>query len=97
MLKYGVGVENDDLIKTCNSGPEAINIIKEDLMRHNYIYSSFKLILMDQNMPEMDGNQAAILIREYLYSFKIDQPIISSVTGHSEQIFIDKAIYSGIN
>jgi len=85
------------MIKTATSGQEAINIIKEDLMLHNYTYSSYQLILMDQNMPELDGNETSKIIREYLYSFNINQPIIAAVTGHAEQSYIDKAIHSGIN
>ena len=35
-------------------------------------------------MPIMDGNEASQKIREYLYSKKIDQPIICGITGHVE-------------
>jgi CheY-like chemotaxis protein len=45
----------------------------------------------------MDGNQTCEMIREYLFSLNIDQPIISCVTGHCEQLYVDKAIFSGMN
>ena len=52
---------------------------------------------MDLNMPDMDGMETTKNIRELLYSEGVDQPIISAVTGHQEQIYIDKAIKSGMN
>ena len=45
---------------------------------------TYNLILMDLNMPDMDGNESMKRIREYCYSKGIDQPIISAVTGHTE-------------
>ena len=52
---------------------------------------------MDCNMPGMDGYETTTKIREFLYSKNVIQPIISAVTGHMEQIYIDKAINSGMN
>ena len=46
--------------------------------------SKFSLILMDCNMPGMDGFETTKNIREYLYSEDQMQPIISAVTGHVE-------------
>ena len=46
--------------------------------------SSFKLILMDCNMPFMDGYDCADAIRKLLYEKSIEQPIIVAVTGHTE-------------
>ena len=46
--------------------------------------SKFSLILMDCNMPGMDGFETTKNIREYLYSEDQLQPIISAVTGHVE-------------
>ena len=45
---------------------------------------SFDLILMDCNMPVMDGYDACHNIRQFLYSRNIPQPLIIAVTGHSE-------------
>jgi CheY-like chemotaxis protein len=53
---------------------------------------SYNLILMDGNMPFMDGYQSTIKIRQYLYDMEIDQPLIVAVTGHTEQQYIQKAI-----
>ena len=46
--------------------------------------SKYNLILMDCNMPEMDGNETTTFIRQMLYDNRIKQPIISACTGHSE-------------
>ena len=52
---------------------------------------------MDCSMPEMDGNETTEMIRAYLYEQSIEQPIVSAVTGHQEQIHINHAINSGMN
>jgi CheY-like chemotaxis protein len=52
---------------------------------------------MDCNMPGMDGFETTLKIREYLLSKRALQPIISAVTGHMEQLYIDQAILSGMN
>lgn len=48
-------------------------------------------------MPDMDGNTTMMKIREYLYINNVKQPIISAVTGHLEQSYVDFAIKSGMN
>ena len=59
--------------------------------------SDFALIFMDCNMPFMDGYETSSRIRQMLYREGIQQPIISALTGHTEQQFINKAIDSGMN
>ncbi len=48
-------------------------------------------------MPFLDGYEASARIRQYLIYKDIDQPIISAITGHTEQIYVKKAIDYGIN
>lgn len=52
---------------------------------------------MDCNMPEMDGYETTEKIRKYIYENSSVQPIISAVTGHTEQTYVDRAILSGMN
>ena len=51
--------------------------------------TKYSLIFMDCNMPGMDGFETTTNIREYLYKSGAEQPIISAVTGHMEQMYID--------
>ena len=48
-------------------------------------------------MPIMDGNEASLKIRNYLYSKDIAQPIISGLTGHAEPSYVRRSIESGMN
>jgi CheY-like chemotaxis protein len=46
---------------------------------------------MDCNMPILDGYEATGLIRTYLHSEGLPQPIIIAVTGHCEDSYVKKA------
>ena len=48
-------------------------------------------------MPYMDGYTATQEIREYLYTKNLKQPIITAVTGHIEQSYVNRALKSGMN
>ena len=72
-------------------------MVKDDFEEGDKIESTYNLILMDLNMPEMDGNTSMVNIREYLMSKKAKQPIISAVTGHLETSYVDQAIIMGMN
>jgi CheY-like chemotaxis protein len=88
-----VGINCKELVDRANNGQHALDLIKKDIQNnHDGIGSSYKLILMDCNMPMMDGCQATNLIREHLYSCNIAQPIITAVTGHSEQSYVQKCL-----
>lgn len=52
---------------------------------------------MDCNMPFMDGYDASVAIREFLYSLDIDQPIIVALTGHTEPPYVKRARNAGMN
>ena len=48
-------------------------------------------------MPFMDGYESTERIRNFLFEQRLRQPIISAVTGHTEQPYIEKSIKSGMN
>ena len=97
ILEYKLKVNVEKTCVRATSGAEAIDIITQDVKKNHYTRSSFSLILMDYEMPEMNGPECAHLIREFLYFENITQPIIAAVTGHSDQKFVDNAIKSGMN
>ena len=48
-------------------------------------------------MPFLDGYETTSRIRQLLHDNNFSQPIISAVTGHCEQEYVNKAILSGMN
>ena len=55
ILKYRLNLDIKTTCVRANSGQQAFDIIKEDAEQNNYARSSFKLILMDYEMPEING------------------------------------------
>ena len=97
ILRYKLKIDVDKVCVKATSGQQALDIIKEDMAKHKYTKSSFKLILMDYEMPGMNGPETTNHIRESLFVEQIDQPIIVAVTGHSDEKFIKDSIDSGMN
>lgn len=77
------------------NGLEAIRKIIYNVEKNGT--NCYDFILMDCNMPVMDGYNATQQIRDYLYTKDLPQPIITAVTGHVEESYIRKAYLNGMN
>jgi len=75
----------------------ALNEIIANIDSNNGNHCNYELILMDCQMPMMDGYEATQMIREYVHSKGLPQPIIIAVTGHCEDSYVKRAIASGMN
>ena len=84
-VTIGLLAETKASIEVANNGLEAISILRKD--------SAFDVVLMDIQMPVMDGLTAAKHIREEL---KLTLPIIAT-TAHAMQQDIDKSLAAGMD
>ena len=91
------GIDTSKMCATALNGQEAIAKVKESVALHQGRECGFDLLLMDCNMPFIDGYEATTQIREYLLQRRIDQPVITAVTGHTESMYVDRAIEAGMN
>ena len=89
ILHYCIGLNTQLYCKAALSGHQALQMVKDDFENNTENETTFNLILMDLNMPGMDGNTTMINIREFLLNQNAKQPIISAVTGHLEMSYVD--------
>jgi len=71
--------------------------VKANIEANKGLKCDYEMIFMDCSMPIMDGYKATNKIRETIEAAGLLQPIISAVTGHSEESMINLAIQSGMN
>jgi len=72
------------------NGKEALELYKEKS-------ESYLLVLMDCEMPIMDGWESTRLIREFEKSNNKDEVEIWAMTGHSQKEYVDKCYSAGMN
>jgi CheY-like chemotaxis protein len=72
ILKYSLRLDPSVEVHKALNGHEALDLVIKDVKQNQYCSCSYSLILMDCNMPFMDGYQSTIKIRQYLYEMNID-------------------------
>jgi len=97
ILNTSLKLNTAELCSLAYNGREAVKKVVESVQAFRGERCGYDLILMDCNMPFMDGYEATSEIREYLYARGIHQPIIAAVTGHTEPEYIARAVSSGMN
>ena len=94
-----LGFQNQkELTEFAFNGEQAVRIIKQAIDAGDYY--KYSLILMDCNMPFMDGYEATKRIRKMFLSMDVprkQQPKIVAITGHVENEYIQRAINSGMD
>ena len=88
ILQFTTSLDPKKTCQRANNGQDALNHVMNNVESNNHSLCSFELILMDCNMPIMDGYDSTLAIREYLYKQKLAQPIIVAVTGHTEESYV---------
>ena len=76
------GFDFEQRVDFSMTGLQALTKVKDSFLKG----VTYKLILMDFNMPEMDGLESTLQIRNFFQQQQVsakDQPFICGVTGHA--------------
>jgi len=90
-------LDTKSLCSIAKNGQEAVDQVIKSTEHFAGRKCGYALIFMDCNMPVLDGYEATTRIRSYIHKKQVKQPIISAVTGHTEKMYVKKAIDSGMN
>lgn len=98
ILKYSLKLQDaQNICDFALDGLQAYELVVKNVKENDYKFTQYDMILMDCNMPVLDGYDSADKIRSFLMSLNLAQPVIFAVTGHTEQNYVKKAINSGMN
>ena len=79
------------------NGQDALDLVKANFESNHFEKIDYHLILMDSNMPIMDGFDSTLQIRNFFKDKDLLQPIIIGVTGHTEDSYVKRAYEVGMN
>ena len=85
-------------VKQCYNGEQAVEAVRAAVEEFDPF--RYTLILMDCNMPFLDGYEATKRIRRLWEGIGVkreNQPRIIAVTGHVEEEYVMKAMDSGMD
>ena len=97
LMIFSLKVNFEKVCLTAMSGREAVQEIQKDLDAHDGKDCSIKLILMDCQMPLMDGYEATIAIKTLFRERRLPVPHVVAVTGHVSEPYVRKAKASGMD
>ena len=97
ILSTAFNIDTSQACSTAFNGNQALKKVQESVEFFQGKQCGYEVILMDCNMPFMDGYEATVCIREYLLNLGLDQPIIAAVTGHTEQQYVQRCFDCGMN
>ena len=66
ILRYHIKLDVEKFCEEAVNGQEALNAVQNSVIKSNYKSCQYELILMDCNMPKMDGYVATDLIRKFI-------------------------------
>ena len=71
-MGFIIKIDVDKVCETAIGGEKGFNTIIHDLEQNGGQFCGYNLILMDCNMPFMDGYQCSEMIRTYLFNKRVD-------------------------
>ena len=86
-------------LKICDfalHGQIAVDLVKQNVEMNLYAKCDYELILMDCEMPFMDGYEASRQINSFLQSHNLRLPHIIAITGHTDQLHQDLCLKAGM-
>ena len=82
----------------CMSGQEALTLIEARIQQFQLqSQEMYKIIILDYSMPQMDGPQVALHIRQRLEQLRIRIPYICCATAYTEHSFKQNAAAYGMD
>ena len=97
LMTYSLRIDFEKVCVTALNGREAVQEVQRDLDAHEGLESSIKLVLMDCQMPFMDGYEATIAIKRLFRARRLPVPHVVAITGHVSEPYVRKAKTSGMD